>query len=248
MKDLRFRLLGACAVLLLATPAFSDHHAAGPLGYGLTIGFDVSDPAAFVSAIDKRRASELGTSVPVGVSLNQVLNAGDMSATHTVGVFYSSAADMDAAAAVARGSKELAEFQDAIRPISDGTFRNMWSLEKMHAKEGAVTSESPVSLVYSLVVTNPAVFMPALEAAWNSEAMKAFPGNVFFIASFANGDSEAAHYVSFQANDMATLTAGMREMMASPAMAAYRSAVASARTIEAEAVSRRVKSWPMPSP
>ncbi len=244
MKQYSFKLLAALLAIFCAPLATADHHETGPMAYGQSFGIKTDNPEAVVAAMSQLRGSRSHRNSPSTVSLNVIVAAGDVDATHTIGVFYESAADMDKARELNRDSKAYAEFIQTMNGLGERVFVTLFTTERANVKEGAVTSKNPVTMVYGLAVTDPAAFMPAFDKLWASDAMKAFPGNSFFGTSVANGDSSVTHWVSFQANDMETLLTGVRATLSSADMAEYLETAGSARTVEYQTIGAQVMTWP----
>jgi hypothetical protein len=243
----RFLTLATAVVAIFYTGfALADHHETGPIGYAAIYSLKVSDPAAIAAAMTKVRTSKELAASPSGVSLSQVIAGGASGVTHTVGVFYDSLADMDAAQAMNAGSKVIAEVGPVFRSASERLTVDLLALQRRSVKEGAVTAENPVNFVYQLSVTDQAAFMTAFDNIWDS-VTKSFPGNVFFGTSLVNGTSKATHFVTFVANDMETLIGGVQAMQSSPEMADYMANAASFRTVEAEIVGMRMLNFPAPA-
>lgn len=98
-----------CLIALFSGPAFADHHSQ-PTVFGRYYAMDVSDPAAVVAAMQKYWDSATGKKLNGDVTLSAVIANGRDEASHTVSVFYESAAAMEADMATARGSKDAADF------------------------------------------------------------------------------------------------------------------------------------------
>ena len=239
MKRRLLSLTAALVSVLFTASAFADHHMPASLGYGQSYSLSVSDPAALVGAITKFRASPTGKNSPSRVVINQIIAGGESGATHTIGVFFDSAADIDKGRAMNQGSKDLAAATAVLQSSSERLSVSLFSVLRRNVKEGAVTSENPVSLTYGLAVTDPAAFLAAFDKIWASTA-SAFPGNAFFGINMANGESGATHFVSFQANDMATLLNGIQELQASAEMAEYNANAPSFRSVASESISIRI--------
>ena len=233
----------ALPLLIVATYAAADNHISSPLGYGITYMLKVTDPAAIAGAMTEVRTTNLGKDSPSSVNLNQLVAGGEQGVTHTIGVFYRSAENIDKAQTMNDAMKVGEKLGPVFQAASESIRVNMWTLMRRSAKEGAVTSKNPVSMLYFLEVTDQAAFMAAFDPVWKS-VTETFPGNVAFGAFLANGDSPDTHFISFQANDMETLLGGTQAMQASPAMVAYMEKASSFRSIVGESIIRRLLSFP----
>jgi hypothetical protein len=237
------KTLSLIPLFLIAGYAAADNHSNGPLGYGVGFILNVSDPAAIAGAMTEVRTTDLGKDSPSTVVLNQLVAGGQRGATHTIAVFYTSAANIDKTQAM----NEAMQVGEKVGPIFQAAAERldvvMWSLLRNSVKEGAVTSENPVSLGYALEVTDQSAFMAAFDPLWQS-VTKSFPGNVAFGAILANGEAPGTHFVSFNANNMETLLGGLQAMQASPEMAAYLQNAASFRSVVGETINRRLLFFP----
>ena len=230
-------------LLLIAGYTAADSHTNEPLGYGVGFILKVSDPAAIAGAITEVRTTDLGKNSPSSVFLSQLVAGGEKGATHTIGVLYQSAANIDKAQAMNEAMKVGEKIGPVFQAAAERISVVMWTLMRSSVKEGAVTSDNPVSMNYVLEVSDQSAFMHAFDPLWQS-VTKTFPGNVAFGAILANGDSPGTHFVSFSANNMETLLGGMQAMQASPAMAAYTEKAPSFRSVVGESINRRLLSFP----
>jgi hypothetical protein len=242
------KLLGtvaACAFALSAASLHADDHEQAPsvLAYGQAYILNASDPAGVVSAITNYRNSADGAKSPASVSLSQVVGGGIPGTTHTILVSFPSGAAMDEGNRLNADSPMFAETSRALQEASERHSVVMFSLLRNSAKEGAVTSQNPVSWLYSLTVTDQQAFQAAFDKLWTSVAAD-FPGNVVFGAVLADGPSSATHFISFQANDMATLLSGMEAVNTSDAAIEYFASASSFRSVASETISRTVMNWP----
>jgi hypothetical protein len=79
----------------------------------MTHAFDVSDPAAFLAALDKFRASPTGQSFKGQVHVSAVVAGGLSPVSHVISVGYASEAEMEAWANTRTPSKDWAAYIDA---------------------------------------------------------------------------------------------------------------------------------------
>ena len=89
------RLKQIISILILTLFTTQASAAEGPLFFGQSYGFVVSDLAAMLMAMDEYRESETGEKTPNTVVLSQNIVNGDFTSTHQVNVFYPSTAAMD---------------------------------------------------------------------------------------------------------------------------------------------------------
>lgn len=184
--------------------------------YGRSIEFSVNNPAGVVAAITQFNASSTGQNFPGNVLLNEMIADGDSGVSHTVNVFYASAAGMDQT--MGAPSMDGMRFLSTMRASADPKGAAIFTMDR---GRGLASDAGTVTQLFLMEVTDAAAFNKALDTLWGSKAMKEFPGGVFQGTFFANGDDPATHWVSFVAEDMATLTAGMDTFFASSAMGAY---------------------------
>lgn len=227
------------ALLLVGGVACADHHVQ-PTFVGQSYSLIVSDPAALVAAMTKYRNSATGQKMQSQVVLSRNIANGQLEGTHTINVFYLSAAAMDAGMKLLATSPDTAEFRRAMigaaRPESD----NVFTMLKSKINEGALTSDTPMSMLFGLNVTDQAAFMSSLNQIWESEAAGEFPGSMFFGQVIAMGDNNSTHWVSFQANDMQTLLAGVEAFMSSDDFMSYAKNASNFRSITNRSISQEV--------
>jgi hypothetical protein len=229
-------------VLFMGGVACADHHEPPPPQtlYGQSYSLVVSDPAALIEAMQSYRASETGQKMGSNVALSQNIANGDLASTHTINVFYPSIEAMSAAIALQNSSADTAAFRRTISQIVTGESDNVFTVLRATNREGAVTSESPVTMLFGLEVTDQAAFMSAFDGIWNSQAAADFPGNMFFGQVLAMGQNESTHWVSFQANDLQTLLTGMEAFMGSDDFARYGANAGSFRRVTNRSISQTV--------
>ena len=194
--------------------------------YGRSVEFSVSNPAGVVAAMTQFNASEAGQNFPANVLLNQIIADGESDTSHTVDVFYASAAGMDQAAS--QPSMDGMRFLSAMQASADLNGAAVFTMDR---GRGLASEPGTVTQLFSMEVTYAAAFNKALDKLWDSKAMKEFPGGVYQGTFFANGTDSSTHWVSFVAKDMATLTSGMDAFFASPAMGAYLKNASDFRTV-----------------
>lgn len=81
--------------------------------------FDVSDPAAFLAAIEKFLASETGKKFPGQVYLSAVVAGGLSQISHVISVGYASQTEQAAWVASIQGTADWAAYMQATQPISE---------------------------------------------------------------------------------------------------------------------------------
>ena len=235
--------ISAALVFFSAGLSADDHASSSPLFYGQSFGFAAEDAGAVVATMEKWRSSKAGKAGPNTVVLIQNLVNGDFDSTHGVNVFYQNGAAMDASAAASNGTEEWAEFQASMAELTEREWENMYSIIRAKVKEGDVTSANPVSMVFAFTVTDPAGFMSAFDAFWNSSAVQDFPGAVYLGQTIAAGMMPGTHFVTWVADSRGNLVEAMQAVRNSPDANAYRVAVSGKRTLEATNMSIEVKRW-----
>tara|TARA_B110000037_G_scaffold161592_1_gene182527 strand:- start:175 stop:897 length:723 start_codon:yes stop_codon:yes gene_type:complete len=237
------RLKKIISILILTLFTALDSAAEGPLFYGQSYGFVVSDPAAMLIAMDEYRASETGQKTPNTVVLSQNIVNGDYASTHQVNVFYPSTAAMDQSLTLNMASTDWATFLGKLRNASESEWENMYAIMRAKVQKDPATMQNPISLIYTMTVKNPADFMPAFDKLWNSEEMGKFQGNIYLGRNLASGNVKGTHFVSFVAENNSALIDGITAMQTSDAMKSYVNAVSESRTLEATNVSIELKRW-----
>ena len=167
------QIISILILTLFITLAFA---AEGPLFYGQSYGFIVSDPTAMLMAMDEYRASETGEKTPNTVVLSQNIVNGNYASTYQVNVFYPSTAAMDQSLALNMASTDWATFLGKLRGASVNERENMYAIMRAKVQKDPATMQNPISLIYTMTVKNPTDFMPAFDTLWNSEAMGKFQG------------------------------------------------------------------------
>lgn len=81
--------------------------------------FDVEDPEAFASALDRFMKSETGKKFPGQVHLSQVVAAGMSPQSHTISVGYASEAEMETWQSSLRGNPDWRDYLVASRSASE---------------------------------------------------------------------------------------------------------------------------------
>ena len=118
----------ASLVSLSAVFAQADHHSAGPLFYGQSIGLVASDAPAVLSAMDKWRNSEAGKSAPNTVVLLQNIVNGEYKSTHGINIFYPNGASIDASMKLYAGNKDWADFEKTLSSLVEPEWENTYSM------------------------------------------------------------------------------------------------------------------------
>ena len=231
------RILFAASMLLLAL----TQSALAETRIGIYYQINANDPAAVVAALDKYRNSTTGKESSASVTLSQMLANGSNPATHSLSVSYASSADMDAARALNRGSKDWAKLQAAMSEAATQVSQTMFQSTNITAGSNEViTSANPVNRFILMNVEDPASYA----AAWTkmmSSRKSNLPSNIF--QTMGNGTAATTHGVSITANNMAEMTALFEENQSNPAWAEFLRSVKDIRTVEDDSFVIQIKSW-----
>ena len=217
--------------------------AEGPLVYGQSYGFVVSDPGAMLMAMDDYRASETGEKTPNTVVLSQNIVNGDYDSTHQVNVFYPSTVAVGQSLTLNMVSTDWATFLGKLSNASVSECEKMYAIVRAKVQKDPATMQNSISLLYTMTVKNPADFMPAFDKLWNSEEMGKFQGNIYLGRNLPSGNVKCTHFVPFVKENNAALIDGIMAMQTSEAIKSYVNALSGARTLEATNVSIELKRW-----
>lgn len=233
------RTLLLCLAIALSGAALADNHAQ-PTVYGQYIGLIVSDPAAVVAAMKKYRQSATGQKLSSEVTLSANVANGSDRATHTVAVFYPSAAAMEADMAASLGSSDRAAFVSAMTDAATIETENVFTQTRSRINDENLGGAGVASMLFGLTVFDAGRYNQALDTIMNSDAAAAFPGNMFAGQVVAMGNVPGTHWVSFQARDMGTLLSGVETFMNSGDFANYAKGAREFRRVEGRYISRAV--------
>jgi hypothetical protein len=230
------RILALCLAACLSCAALADNHEP-PTVYGQYYAIAVNDPEALVAAMQKYRASATGQKLTSNVTLSASIANGDDQATHTVTVFYPSAAAFQADMQASMGSSDRAEFLAAINAAADVETENVFTQTRGRINDEGLGGPGVATMLFGLTVTNAGQYNAALDKIMNSAAAGAFPGNMFSGQIIAMGDQPGTHWVSFQAKDMGALLSGVEAFMASKDFADYAKNANQFRRVEGRYIS-----------
>lgn len=228
-----------CLAILFPWNALADNHEP-PTVYGQYYAIVVDDPEALVAAMQKYRASATGQKLVSNVTLSASIANGDDQATHTVTVFYPSAAAFQADMQASMGSSDRAEFLAAINAAADVEAENVFTQTRGRINDESVAGVGTTTMLFGLTVTNAARYNAALDKIMGSAAAAAFPGNMFSGQITAMGDQPGTHWVSFQAKDLGTLLSGVEAFMASKDFADYAKDANQFRRVEGRYISQAI--------
>jgi hypothetical protein len=205
---------------MVSGTVLADNHAQ-PTVYGQYFGIVASDPDAVVAAMKKYRQSATGQKLSSNVTLSASIANGTDKATHTVAVFYPSAAAMDADMAVSIGSSDRAAFINAMNNAATIETENVFTQTNATINDESLGGEGAATMLFSLTVSDAGRYREALDTIFASDAAAAFPGNLASGAVVAMGEVPGTHWVSFQAKSMGTLLSGVEAFMNSRDFANY---------------------------
>ena len=222
---------------MLSGVAIADDHAE-PTVYGQYFGLVVSDPDAVVEAMKAYRKSATGKKLSSTATLSANLANGSDKATHTVSVFYPSAAAMEADIAAYSGSADRAAFLSAMSEVAEVDSENVFVQTRRKINDENLGAGA--NMLFGITVLDPARYNAALETILNSKAAAAFPGNMSAGAVVAMGEDAGTHWVSFQAKDIGTLLSGVEAFMNSSDFAKYAKNANEFRRVEGRYLSRAI--------
>ena len=231
-------------LLILSGNVLGDHHAAAmPTIYGQSYSLIVTNPVAVIAALDAYRASPAAQAVARNTTLIQNVANGDNPSTHTINVFYQSAADMVKALAANATSRDAAVFFSTMRESATIETESVFTVTQIGGNPLDPSVVGAVQYLIGLEVTEGAAFSSAFDNLWNSDAIASFPGGIYFGEVLGTGESKMTHYISFITADMATMMGAMTALQSSAAMAEYVQGANSFRNYSSDSIGRQVKSW-----
>ena len=214
------RTLLLCLAVMFSGTVLADSHAQTTI-YGQYFGIVASDPDAVVAAMRKYRQSATGQKLSSTVTLSASIANGTDKATHTVSVFYPSAAAMEADMAASIGSSDRIAFMNAISNAATVETENVFTQTNARINDESLGGEGAATMLFSLTVLDADRYREALDTIFASDAAAAFPGNVASGTVVAMGEAPGTHWVSFQAKSMGTLLTGVEAFMNSRDFANY---------------------------
>ena len=235
MKSILLLSLG----LMMSGVALAESPSA-PTIYGHYFGILSSDPEAVVAAMTQYRQSATGQKLSSTITLTaNVANGRDL-ATHTISVFYPSAAAMEADFKNSTGTSDRAAFMAAMRSVATIETENVFTQTHSRINDESISDAAGATMLFGLTVLDAGRYRSALETLLNSVAGSAFPGNMSAGAVVAMGDVPGTHWVAFQAKDMGVLLSGVEALMMSKDFADYSRDAAQFRKVEGRYVGRSV--------
>ena len=238
------RLIGLIVFLMTSVSAFGAEPVVTPVGvYGQGFEFRVTDPAAFLAAMETYRQSPSSQAYNSSVSLLQLSAKGRTTVTHRINVFYPTLDDMNKGYEVNANSADWRDFLISMGQSSANTGSNLFSFERVLANQPEITNAANFNYLYALEVTNVAEYQKALDKLLSSPAAAAFPGNLAAGQNLAMGDNKATHWVNFTAKDIGTLIAGMNQFMATKDFGDYAKKAPAFRRADSREVNQQLKRW-----
>lgn len=234
-----YRTLSLCLALMLWGTVQADSHAQ-PTVYGQYYSIVVSDPAAVVAAMTKYRQSATGQKLSSTVTLSASVANGTDNATHTISVFYPSAAAMQADLTASMGSSDRATFFSEMSEVATVEAENVFTQTKSKINDEGLAGAGSATMLFGLTVFDVERYMDALNTIMNSDAAEAFPGNMFAGQVVAMGDVPGTHWVSFVAKDIGTLLPAVEAFMSSKDFANYAEGAREFRRVEGRYINRAV--------
>ncbi len=236
---MKIKLLLLSVVVAVSSTALADNHSQ-PTVYGQYLGIVVSDPGAVVEAMTRYRQSATGQKLSSTVILNANVANGRDQATHTISVFYPSAAAMEADYKASMGSSDRAAFVAAMQKVATIETQNVFTQTHSRINNESLGGGQGATMLFALTVTDAARYAKALEDILDSDAAEAFPGNMTSGTVVAMGEDPGTHWVGFQAEDMGNLLTGVEAFMNSKDFADYSKEASEFRSVEGRYISRGV--------
>jgi len=233
------RLLFVCLATIFSGTALADSHAE-PTLYGQYYAIVVSDPEAVVAAMTKYRNSPTGQKLTSTVALNANIANGRDQATHTVTVFYPSAAAMTADMATSMGSSDRAALTETLNNAATVEAENVFTQTHTRTNDESIVGPGSANMLFGLTVFDAERYSKELDKILNSDAAAAFPGNMSSGTVVAMGEVPGTHWVAFQAKDMGTLLSGVEAFMSSKDFAEYAEDASEFRRVEGRYISQNV--------
>jgi hypothetical protein len=224
---------------VISGPVLADNHNS-PTVYGQYLGIVVSDPEAVVAAMTKYRQSATGQKLSSTVTLSASVVNGTDQATHTISVFYPSAAAMEADYQASMGTSDRAAFVNAMRGAATIETENVFTQTHNRVNNENLNGGTSVTALFGLTVFDVGRYQSALETLLGSNAAAAFPGNMSAGTVVAMGDVPGTHWVAFQAGNMGELLSGVETFMSSSDFADYAKDAAEFRKVEGRYISRGI--------
>ena len=131
--------------------------------------FVVSDPGAFVAAINKYRASPSGSQEQSTLILKQYLGNGENQATHQLLQVYPSAQAMDETFTLRSQSTDWALYIREVRPVSTrlSSFAGQIIISAGAVDSPMAAALGRAELIYRMNVSDPAAYVTAFNSFWN---------------------------------------------------------------------------------
>lgn len=224
---------------VFSASALADNHAQ-PTVYGQYYAVVVTDPGAVVEAMTAYRQSATGKKLSSNVTLSANVANGTDQATHTISVFYASAAAMQADMAAAAGSDDWTAFIGAMSGNARIESENIFTQTKAKINDDSMGGPGVATMLFGITALDAGRYNAAIDKLMNSAAAAAFPGNLFGGEVVAMGDVSGTHWVSFQASNVGALLSGVEAFMGSSDFASYAKDAPKFRRVEGRYVSRVV--------
>ncbi|MDA9901851.1 hypothetical protein N9D99_04995 [Gammaproteobacteria bacterium] len=203
-----------------------------------TYQMNVSDPAAFVAAMDKYTASPTGQKSSANVFLYQAIANGENPSTHTVLVVHSSPEAMAANMATQVGSSDTATFQAEIAEAAQLVSSGMGQFLAFGGAASNITSPNPVGMFYQMSVSDPAAYAGAFS---DLSAMNSDTGWSILSSSIADGTDPTTHFVVNWANSIDELLNNQPQDNAG--WESFSQRVSNIRKVESTSILTTVASW-----
>ena len=221
-------LVGAVAILM----CMSGAAVADPVERYVSL--DVSNPRAFVAALDSFRES--GAMDGTTTSLWAAMFDGSNPTTHVVAISYDDYAEMQSVDERVFTSQEWGEYQDAIEGTNEVMALAM-GVQRLAVGSGWHNHGS--GMVFNMTVRDPAAYAEAFAELMNAVDN---PGSARLIEMRAGGQG-ATHIAIVTAPDFVALNTYIDELFASEAYRDFVDEVGEIRRINTTSIYRRVMTW-----
>lgn len=220
---------GCVSVVLLATGGFA---VADPMEAVFSI--DVSNPAAFVAAMDTVLSSEDLRDEKVTLWATQF--GGSNPASHIVVAEYDSYEDFQTLTRRRIGSPDWARFALGVQGVSETT-ASLMAIQRI--REGSGWRGHGAMAAFIMTIKDPTTYMAAFRDLIGSMDN---PGSVRLMEVRAGGDG-VTHVALISAPDFADLNNYLDKLLSNKAYKTFTGKVGNIRTIQTVEMLRRVKSW-----
>ena len=199
-------------------------------------------PQEVMRATDKLMNSEFGKSLPASVALYQEAFNGEQAQTHTLGFTFENARTMQKAWSMWFISEEVAEWENAINPISDNT--GEWMTMPL-VLEGDV-SEDKVFMRWAIDVTgDPNDYVKQWTKFTAGAKARGMDMSSYGLSAVVAGvaENDMTHFVFIGAPDIPTMMQRMTKLQQDEEFKAFSARVGDIRTILHQDMIMAIGAW-----